>query len=107
MKSCRVLAISLSICLAFLLFPALTSPQDSGNRNHGTGTAEDPYIVPKSESEIKVDALLGEEAWEKALVLELRYEVRPGENIPPPVSTEVLLTYDRENLYAAFRCYDP
>lgn len=107
MKSYRALIIIISVFLAFSLFPKPTSPQDSGNRNHGTGTAEDPYIVPKSESEIRVDAVLDEQAWENALVLELKYEVRPGENVPPPVRTEVLLTYDKENLYAAFRCYDP
>jgi len=106
-KSYRVLAISLSVLLAFILFPAPTSPQDSGPRNHGTGTVEDPYIVPKTDSEVRLDAILEEEAWENALVLELKYEVRPGENVTPPVRTEVLLTYDKENLYAAFRCYDP
>jgi hypothetical protein len=63
--------------------------------------------VPKTESEVRVDAVLDEEAWENALVLELKYEVRPGENVTPPVRTEVLLTYDKEYLYAAFRCYDP
>ncbi|UCC39279.1 MAG: carbohydrate binding family 9 domain-containing protein [Candidatus Aminicenantes bacterium] len=107
MKSYRILIITLSVFLTFILFPTPTSPQDSGNRNHGTGTSEDPYIVPKSEAEIKVDAVLDEQAWEKALILELKYEVRPGENVPPPVRTEVLLTYDKDNLYAAFRCYDP
>jgi hypothetical protein len=107
MRAYRVSAISLSAFLVFTLFPAPAFPQGSMNRNHGTGTAEDPYIVPQSESEIKVDAILGEEAWKKALLLELKYEVRPGENVPPPVRTEVLLTYNKENLYAAFRCYDP
>ncbi len=48
-----------------------------------------------------------EETWKKALILELKYEVRPGENVTPPVRTEVLLTYDEKNLYAAFRCHDP
>jgi len=106
-KHYRVLVISLSIFLASMVFPAPTSPRDSGSGNHGTGTAEDPYIVPRTESEIRLDAVLDEEAWENALVLELKYEVRPGENVTPPVRTEVLLTYDKDNLYAAFRCYDP
>jgi hypothetical protein len=94
----------------FLVFinssiPALS--QDSVHINQGTGTIEDPYTVPRTESEIKVDAVLNEAAWESALLLELKYEVRPGENVPPPVRTEVLLTYNKGNLYAAFRCYDP
>jgi hypothetical protein len=79
----------------------------AGSGNNGPGTFENPYVVPRTESEIKVDALLSEDAWRNALVLELNYEVRPGENVPPPVRTEVLLTYDRSQLYVAFRCYDP
>jgi len=63
--------------------------------------------VPKTEIEITLDAVLDEAAWQNALVLELKYEVRPGENVTPPVRTEVLLTYDTKNFYAAFRCYDP
>ena len=84
-----------------------TPGKDNTSRNEGTGTAEDPYVVPKTESGIKVDAVLDEKVWEEALVLGLDYEVRPGENVTPPVRTEVLLTYDDKNLYAAFRCYDP
>jgi len=79
------------------------SGQDSEQGNHGTGTVEDLYLVSKTESEIQVDAVLDEEAWKKALVLELKYEVRPGENVPPPVCTEVLLTYERMNVQNARR----
>jgi hypothetical protein len=39
--------------------------------------------------------------------MEMNYEVRPGENVPPPVKTEVLLAYDDTHLYCAFRAYDP
>lgn len=107
MRHYLVLVISFTLCLAFIPFPVPTYGQDSAQRNHGTGTVEDSYIVPKSESEISIDAVLDEEAWKKALVLELKYEVRPGENVPPPVRTEVLLTYNEKNFYAAFRCYNP
>lgn len=84
-----------------------TQGMDNESRNKGTGTALDPYVVPKTESGIKVDAILDEDVWKEALVLELNYEVRPGENVTPPVRTEVLLIYSDKNLYAAFRCYDP
>lgn len=66
-----------------------------------------PHRVPKVEPEVKVDALLDEPMWQEALTMELRYEVRPGENVPPPVRTEVLLAYSETHLYAAFRAYDP
>jgi len=88
MRHYIVLVISLTLCLTFIPSPVPTYGQDSEYSNHGTGNTKDPYIVPKSESEISVDAVLDEEAWKKALVLELKYEVRPGENVPPPVRTE-------------------
>lgn len=98
--------LGLSICLALIFHPISLSGQ-LDKETLGSGTIEDPFIVPKISSEITLDAVLDEEAWQKALILELLYEVRPGENITPPVKTEVLLTYDSKNLYAAFRCFDP
>lgn len=65
------------------------------------------HRVPVVEGKVKIDGVLDEAAWEKALVLELKYEVRPGENIAPPVKTEVLLLYSKSHFYAAFRAYDP
>ena len=63
--------------------------------------------VPKVSSSVAVDAVLDEDAWRRALSMELNFEVRPGENIPPPVRTEVLLAYTDTHLLAAFRAYDP
>ena len=65
------------------------------------------YRVPAAASAVRVDGVLDEEAWQGALALELRYEVQPGENVPPPVRTEVLLAYDESHLYVAFRARDP
>ena len=107
MRPSRLLAISLTFCMISVHIPLSLPGQTSGNDNRGSGTKENPYIVPKIESKITVDAVLDETAWQDALVLELKYEVRPGENVTPPVRTEVLLTYDAKNFYAAFRCYDP
>lgn len=107
MRPFRLLVIGLSACVGSALLPHTLCGQAVGNDKFGSGTAADPYIVPKTGVEIEVDAVLNEEAWQDALVLELKYEVRPGENVTPPVRTEVLLTYDADNFYAAFRCYDP
>jgi hypothetical protein len=93
-------------CCVILCLTGTVSGQ-TGKENRGSGTAGDPYIVPRTESKITVDAILDEEAWQHALELELLYEVSPGENIPPQVATTVLLTYDANHLYAAFRCHDP
>jgi hypothetical protein len=107
MRKLPISVISFSAILALIFFTAPVPGQDREHTNHGSGTTENPFAVPKTDSEIKVDAVLDEEGWKRALILELKYEVRPGENVPPPVRTEVLLTHDQKNLYAAFRCYDP
>ncbi|MGE5340607.1 MAG: DUF5916 domain-containing protein [Candidatus Omnitrophota bacterium] len=73
-----------------------------------SGASENKYYqVPQVTSTIKTDGILNEEVWREALVLELNYEVDPGENIKPPVKTEVLLATGKTCLYIAFRAYDP
>ncbi|MCP4229782.1 MAG: hypothetical protein GY771_06500, partial [bacterium] len=66
-----------------------------------------PHRIPGAASKIKIDGTLDEDAWNKALVMKLNYEVRPGENIESPVKTDVLLIYGKNSLYVAFRAYDP
>jgi hypothetical protein len=64
------------------------------------------FTVSRAASEIKVDGVLDEEAWKTAAVVPLPYEWAPGDNVPPPVETECLVTYDAKNLYVAFRAHD-
>jgi len=64
------------------------------------------YSIPRTEAPIKVDAKLDEPAWQDAARIDLQYETRPGENIPAPVETECLVTYDSSHVYIAFRAYD-
>ena len=66
-----------------------------------------PGHVPGITSRINIDGILDDKEWDEALVLELNYEVDPGENIKAPVKTEVYLVYDANNLYVAFNAYDP
>ncbi len=66
-----------------------------------------PYRVPKIKMDMSVDGVLDEPFWEDALSLSLDFEVRPGENIPPPVKTIVKLAYSESHLYAAFIADDP
>ena len=63
--------------------------------------------VTPAASHIKIDGRLDEQAWQKAAMLELPYEWQPGDAIPAPVKTEVLITYDHAKIYIAFRCFDP
>ncbi|MFC1851349.1 DUF5916 domain-containing protein [candidate division CSSED10-310 bacterium] len=71
------------------------------------GSIEKPYSVIQAEKPVRVDGKLDDQAWAEALVIELPFEVMPGENITAPVKTECLVTYDETNLYIAFRAYDP
>ncbi len=65
------------------------------------------HKVGRAASPIVVDGVLDEAAWQQAAVVELKYETRPKENLPPDVQTETLLTYDGDNLYVGFRAHDP
>jgi hypothetical protein len=58
-------------------------------------------------SRIKVDGILDEPGWQAAPVIPLPFEWTPGDNIPAPVKTECLVTYDLHNLYVGFRLFDP
>jgi hypothetical protein len=72
------------------------------------GAAPPPSsAVPRASCAIVVDGHLDEAAWEEALLLELAYELIPGDSTPAPVRTEVLVTHDDDKLYWAFRAYDP
>ncbi len=75
--------------------------------DRGDGSPESPFVITRATGEIVIDGAVDEPAWEEATRLEIGYEVSPGENIPPPVSTEVRLTYDDKAVLVAFRCSDP
>ena len=65
-----------------------------------------PHAVPRATSEVTIDGVIDEQAWQNALTLELKYEVRPGKNTKPPVRTVVFIAYDEGNVLVAFRAYD-
>ena len=71
---------------AALLFAIATTiaTDDLGAEEHGG--EKEPHVVPRATSAVTIDGVIDEQAWLDALTLELNYEVRPGENIPPPVA---------------------
>jgi Carbohydrate family 9 binding domain-like/Domain of unknown function (DUF5916) len=69
--------------------------------------AKEPYKIPEVKEKVKIDGILDDDVWKEARVLTLNFEVEPGENIDPPVKTEVLLAYSAKYLYVAFRAQDP
>ncbi|MBI4263130.1 MAG: carbohydrate binding family 9 domain-containing protein [Acidobacteria bacterium] len=88
------------LLIAAVALPSSASAQEIASRTRA------PFPIPATTASVTLDGAVTESLWEDALTLELRYEVRPGENIPPPVRTEMLLAHDDRNLYVAFRCYD-
>ncbi|MEA2416765.1 MAG: hypothetical protein QOI58_3422 [Thermoanaerobaculia bacterium] len=64
------------------------------------------FEIHEASGPIHVDGSLDEEAWKTATTIPLAYEWNPGDNLPPPTKTDVLLTFDRQNLYVGFRAYD-
>jgi hypothetical protein len=98
--------------IAFL-FVTLTAfaAAASGNMDHKENQQErlkaQNYTVTAATSDIKVDGNLDEKAWEDAVVIKIPYEWLPGDNIPAPVDTDCLVTFDTDNFYVALRCYDP
>ena len=111
---------SLCFVILILLFTITASVRaacpvldDNAQTTARAGQETDPesgkplHRVPRVNSKINVDAVLDEPFWSEALVMTLDYEVEPGENIQPPVRTEVYIAYNGSNIYFGYKCYDP
>ncbi len=94
----------LAATLCAFLAARASGAQDQAKPDRAPGARFD---IPKASVPIKIDGVLDEEAWAAAPAIPLPYEWQPGDNIPAPVKTECLVTYDLRNLYVAFRCFDP
>ncbi len=92
--------------LCLLLVPAAALSQ-TARTEAAKPLAARHFEVRRAASPVKVDGQLDEPAWQSALVIDVPYEWQPGDNTPPPVKTDFLLTYDDDYLYAAWRAFDP
>lgn len=84
-----------------------TAAAEEDENNAALGSAENPHVIPKISQGIAIDGELNEAAWSSAYTFDLNYEIRPGENISPPVKTILYLMYDDTHLYVGFRAHDP
>jgi len=64
------------------------------------------YRIESTSEAVKIDGVLDEAVWKTAQPMEFDAETSPGDNIAPPARTVGYMTYDRKNLYVAFRCFD-
>ena len=91
--------------LFFSVFPA--SGQTVTTQYSSMVAVNKTYVIPKATSPVKIDAILDEQVWRDALVVEARNEIQPGDNVPAPVATRALLAYGETELYVAIQAYDP
>ncbi|MEE8576904.1 MAG: DUF5916 domain-containing protein [candidate division Zixibacteria bacterium] len=62
--------------------------------------------VPRLSGEIKIDGNSDDSGWKSAALANNFAETNPGDNIAPPVKTEVLVCYDQDNFYMLFKAFD-
>ncbi|MCX5752845.1 MAG: DUF5916 domain-containing protein, partial [Candidatus Krumholzibacteria bacterium] len=76
--------------------------------------ADDAYVpvyhpelkISRAAGEIRIDGDLSDAGWRGAAKAANFAEHEPGNQTRPAVETEVFITYDNENLYVGFLCYD-
>jgi len=62
--------------------------------------------ISRITQEINVDGDLDDPGWASAQMIGSFVERSPGDMIEADVETKVLITFDDDNLYVAFKCYD-
>ncbi|MBN2206547.1 MAG: carbohydrate binding family 9 domain-containing protein, partial [Candidatus Aminicenantes bacterium] len=67
---------------------------------------EKPLVIPKAAQPPVLDGSLDEPAWAQALKVDGFKTFKPDFGKEASQKTEAFVTYDAENLYFAFRCYD-
>src|SRR5690606_41722156 len=53
------------------------------------------------------DAVINDDAWQRAETIDLANEIRPGDNVAAPVATVLHIGHTRDALYMAFDARDP
>ena len=65
------------------------------------------FKIARASAPISIDGTIREDEWRGVTPITLDWETNPGDNVPAPVRSEAFLTYDLNNLYVAFRAFDP
>ncbi|MBD3237849.1 MAG: hypothetical protein GF330_14205 [Candidatus Eisenbacteria bacterium] len=111
MRRCRASRVSVGFefrVLLALLLPLVSVPWPSAPKaQDGFAPRFRPELaVPHAGGSIRIDGRLDDPGWVGAAIADHFHEVEPGDNLRPPVETQVLVTYDQEHLYLAARCFD-
>ncbi len=97
-NSRHVVLLVASFCV-LLLVPTLRG----GPR---TAEAETPLTVPKAGQPPAIDGILDDPVWVQALKVDGFKTLKPDYGKEASQKTEAFISYDAENFYFAFRCYD-
>jgi hypothetical protein len=65
-----------------------------------------PVRIPRVERPPVIDGKLDDDIWRQSAVFKDFYQISPGDNIAPSLSTDVYMAYDARTLYIAFRAED-
>ncbi|MCP4584206.1 MAG: carbohydrate binding family 9 domain-containing protein [candidate division Zixibacteria bacterium] len=97
----RIFSIFTFIILSQIIIP-VTAGADGSYQPVYNPTME----VSKLRGTINIDGDLDDSGWQTAAKADNFAEHTPGDQTQPPVNTEALITYDDDNLYVAYICYD-
>jgi hypothetical protein len=88
--------------------PAPAAPKPSTGKKSLVLSPEraKPLTLARFETAPAIDGEINEDVWRNAVVLSDFYQIAPGDHTSPTHATEVLLGYDSEFLYVAFRAHD-
>jgi hypothetical protein len=106
----KFVAAAVFFCLCTLaLAPGAFPAENNGDDGEGSGFI--PIYLPqmvilRTAGAIEIDANLDDPGWKNAAKAHNFAEHNPGDQTKPEVDTEVLITYDDDNLYVAWLCYD-
>ena len=92
----------------FLLFILLFSGKIFlFSQTNGINREKYKIHIARTDKPIKLDGIFDEEPWKKAELIGKFHRVTPTDTGYAIAQTEVMVTYDHNNLYIAAICYDP
>ena len=68
--------------------------------------AEKSITISRVETPIIIDGIIEDSEWANAAIAKEFFEIKPAENQPSITETKVLIQYDKNNLYIAFKAFD-
>ncbi|MGX5174172.1 DUF5916 domain-containing protein [Aliikangiella sp. IMCC44653] len=72
-----------------------------------SSSAKQNYSLPRVVGAPTIDGFIQDDEWAEATQVELKYNINPGDSTPAPVKTYAYMMEDGENLYIAFKAFDP